>query len=252
VLKRVAAGESHACGIRSNGELVCWGGFYGETIAAPGGSFSELACGAEASCALDADGYATCWGAFPGELAQPPNVALSAIAVGRSAACGVRLADSKLTCWGPSAPASVPEGTFSAVALGSDYGCALTTVGAIICWDSGLGTEPSGDFSALSAGSAHACALGSPSGTVTCWGADGSGETDAVTGVFQKVVAGGSTSCGLKNSAIVCWGYDLGTPPKGSFQQLTLGSDFGCALDASGHVHCWGNTSYGGDHPPLE
>ncbi|HVY25729.1 MAG TPA: hypothetical protein VHB79_04230 [Polyangiaceae bacterium] len=252
VLKRIAAGESHACGIRTSGELVCWGGFYAETATAPSGSFSEIACGAEASCALDADGYATCWGAFPGDLAQPPNVALTAISVGNSTACGVRASDQALVCWGPSAPAKPPAGKFSAVSLGSDFGCALTNEGAIVCWDSGLGAEPSGKFSDISAGSAHACALGSASGTVTCWGADESGEAAAVNGVFQSVVAGGSTSCGLKGGAIVCWGYDRGAPPKGSFAQLALGYDFGCALDGSGHVQCWGDTSYGGDQPPSE
>ena len=75
----MAAGTSHACGIRPNGSLVCWGGFYASTVDdAPAGSFIEVACGDELSCARDHEGYVQCWGWA--NTGAPPNVPFASIA----------------------------------------------------------------------------------------------------------------------------------------------------------------------------
>jgi len=69
----LGAGQWHTCGLRSDGEVVCWGdgpADYdqhfddpppGEIGVPPRGPFSSLAVGEWHSCALRPDGTAACW-----------------------------------------------------------------------------------------------------------------------------------------------------------------------------------------------
>lgn len=65
-----------------------------------------------------------------------------------------------------------------------------------------------GSVGQIEAGGSHTCAL-STSGSITCWGSDGSGEAQA--------------------------------PPGGGFKQLALGQNYSCALRDDATVTCWGN-----------
>ena len=75
---------------------------------------------------------------------------------------------------------------------------------------------PSGQFNAVSAGGNHTCGLRT-NNTITCWGDNAHGQTDAPSGQFNTVSAGGLHTCGLRtDGTITCWGRPLTvSPPRG-------------------------------------
>ena len=59
---QVGAGAAHSCGLRTNGELACWGDNSHGQSAPPGGSFFQVSAGGAHSCGLTTSGDLTCWG----------------------------------------------------------------------------------------------------------------------------------------------------------------------------------------------
>ena len=55
----VSPGANHACGIKLDGTMVCWGDNSHGQADPPAGTFSA---GADFSCGLRDDGSAVCWG----------------------------------------------------------------------------------------------------------------------------------------------------------------------------------------------
>ena len=65
---------------------------------------------------------------------------------------------------------------------------------------------PTAAFNAVTAGGHHTCGLKTDN-TITCWGHNLWGQTDAPSGTFNAVTAGYAHACGLKtNATITCWG----------------------------------------------
>ena len=152
----VSAGGYHTCGLRTTGEIECWGaradGFFddydlGERDA-PGGRFSAVSAGVQYTCGLRETGAVECWGDnWAGET-------------------------------------DAPGGRFSAVSAGSSHSCGLRETGAIECWGYnyfGQTDAPDGRFSAVSVGGEHSCGL-RETGEVECWGVNQFGQTDAPGG----------------------------------------------------------------------
>ena len=130
----------------------------------------------------------------------------------------------------------------AAVSTGSDFACALTVDGRVLCWganDAGqLGNrtfrgspspvEVSGlrsQAKAISAGYGHACALAGD-GSVLCWGENAYGQLG---------------NRDMKNSAEPVLVSGLGTKATA----IAAGGGHTCALTASGGVLCWGNNASG-------
>ncbi|MEP7379939.1 MAG: hypothetical protein ABI725_10315 [Chloroflexota bacterium] len=167
---QISAGWNHACAVRSDGSLWCWGG-NGDGATGYGqlgdGTFEnrstpirvvvldhvfEVAAGGWSTCALTFDGETWCWGY--GELGtlgdgyqtnsnvpvQPGISDARLVAVGRFAAC-VSRADQSVWCWGETSwgsetggPATTPvEGNKSQPGAVS----ALTTNRNVLLIDSG-------------------------------------------------------------------------------------------------------------------
>ena len=105
------------------------------------------------------------------------------------------------------------DALFVAVAAGSEHSCGLRVEGTISCWGAngaGQSNAPSGRFTDVAAGTAHSCGL-LTDGEVICWGADRYAQTTAPVGPFVKVVAGGNWSCGLRpDLSLSCWGGHSG------------------------------------------
>jgi hypothetical protein len=83
--RSVSIGLKHACGVRADGTVACWGagtearedcGLGGAThcgqSAAPSGTFVEVAAGGFHSCAMTADRKIECWGWNGDGQASPP------------------------------------------------------------------------------------------------------------------------------------------------------------------------------------
>jgi hypothetical protein len=89
----------HACGIRPNGSLVCWGDTtYGKSMP-PSGTFSQVDLGMNRTCAMRTDSMLACWGDnYFGQTAAPAG-SFSQLSTGGDHSCALR-ADNSLICWG--------------------------------------------------------------------------------------------------------------------------------------------------------
>jgi alpha-tubulin suppressor-like RCC1 family protein len=167
-VSRISAAGPHACALRDDGRVVCWGGsIFGEvgsgTIARgplPPSDVGlsdvvELAAGEYHQCARRRSGTVACWGmGYEGTQcsnyqcsAVPVDVPLPApatqIAAGGIETCA-RLADGTSYCWkveagkvtAPAPNTKIPPR--SAIRLGYALGCALPPDHRPICWG-GLG-----------------------------------------------------------------------------------------------------------------
>lgn len=237
----VAAGYSRSCAvIETSGEIECWGIPRGEPS---DGVFVAVSIGNTHACGLKADGAIVCWGDVSHGKTDAPSGIFSAVSVGDVHACGLRN-DGTIECWGDDnqVVTDAPSGTFSAVAAGHDHSCGVKTDGTIVCWGSnrdGQVDVPGTSFSAISAGPGHSCALKSD-GTVECWGSNENGEADAPDGTFDSVYAGAGISCGLRtDGGYECWGYMVDVPG-GAFSALSIWGTYSCGLRTNGAVVCWG------------
>lgn len=279
----ITAGSAHTCGLLADGSAKCWGsnssGQLGISNTAPnntaptpvlggGGSFTarDIAAGRNHTCAVRANGTVACWGS--NDSGQ----------IGDGTIGGTRLS-----------PVTVPGLTnVVAIAAGEAHTCALLGVGVPLCWglnssgQLGNGTVTSSptpvgilglnSVVAIAAGgalgSSHTCALRSD-GTVSCWGANGSGQlgrgntvpssvpvTVSGLGDAVAIAVGEFHTCALVAGGVpLCWGFNgsgrLGTSPGTNpflpgpvnlpnTVAIAGGNTHTCALRADGTAWCWG------------
>ena len=276
----LAVGGTHACSLRSNGTLTCWGGNESGQLGdgsrtrrvtpsndVQGGPFAVVAAGVSHMCGLTSGGTAHCWGTN----------------------------DQGQSGGGVGAPLSVPRAVdgapaFAELALGLAHSCGRTSGGAVYCWGAngngqlGDGTTSrratptrvmgNQNFQSIAAGWLHTCAL-DPVGQAYCWGNGGDGRlgTGGIEGSarplpvvgghqFQRLAAGNAHTCGLtNNNRILCWGSNefgqLGTgseetgltPEPVEFDELfstvAVGAVHSCGVAAGGVALCWGRNHHG-------
>lgn len=240
----IAGGQLHACALRNDGVVLCWGdNLYGQlgdpassgvrTVKTPqpvvglGGPVLAVFAGpgGDHTCAITASLSAKCWGRNrSGNLG---NGAFTSNPV----------------------PQAVPGlGAVSGMAIGIDHTCAVTFAGAVLCWgDNGYGQLGDGSTSSrlvptavvglasgvadIVAGSHHTCALLN-NGGVKCWGRGSSG----------ALGRGGATDASNPNSKVP---VDVLTLASGA-TSIVAGDAFNCATLVSGGVRCWGKRPAGG------
>jgi alpha-tubulin suppressor-like RCC1 family protein len=130
----------------------------------------------------------------------------------------------------------------SAIAVGGEHTCALTSHGGLKCWgwnargQLGIGTAIDSDapvdvprlagaVSAVAAGGRHTCAL-MTAGGVRCWGYN----------EFGQLGDGTTTDRPMPVDVV-------GLPS--SIRAITTGGNFSCALKTDGRVACWGLNAAG-------
>lgn len=285
----LAAGGQYTCAVVSSGGVKCWG--YnadgqlgnGTTADSPepvgvtglGSGATAIAAGDAHTCAV-ADGGVKCWGGnLSGQLGSgtKTNSLVPVDVAGLAGGVGA-------------------VGAVAAVTAGANHTCALSSSGGVKCWGSngtgqlGDGTTADGSVpvdvtglasgvSAIAAGANHTCALTS-GGSVKCWGGNYAGQlgsgtnTDSLVPVdvtnlgseVSAIAAGGSQTCaltrdGLTESAVKCWGSNLGDGTTASSSipvdvslgsvvtAIAVGSEHACALASDTGVKCWGLNNLG-------
>ena len=216
-------------------------------------SFQQIHVGETHACALVNSGRALCWGSG-GDLGdgkmedQPTPVRVEGpLVFGKLDAsgftCGVTT-NQQAWCWGSNTHGRLGDGTaqyqpfptevstssrLRVITTGSLHSCGITTEDELLCWGSNqagqLGTHPD-TLSLLPLLMAPATR-------------------------FRTADAGGLRTCAIEEGgATRCWGYDFGEDmveiPGGiAFEQISLGGDHACGLDAEGRAWCFGGNSEG-------
>jgi alpha-tubulin suppressor-like RCC1 family protein len=270
----ISAGGWHTCARNHEGAVFCWGynpfGELGHDGPKAGSEAAvvvglppatAIAVNGHTTMALDAQGGVWRWGAElelaydsePTHIRSIPGATTLDLSPWHTCVGG----PSGAQCWGANdkgqlgaggaQPTEVTEshGPYavqgldgaSALALGLWHSCALDVEGDMVCWggnargELGLGTagnaDPSAARLALTAAQAvrsvylGACAV-DPAGKVWCWGDGRSGRLGALA---------------PENSAVPTPLQGL----EGATVSLDLACEFGCAVQSSGELYCWGH-----------
>jgi hypothetical protein len=264
----VTAGYGAACGVKTDGTIVCWG--TRAPAKPPVGSFTSVSLGGW-PCGVKTDGTIVCWDSFSGELfgtvadggmpvgfPTPPG-SYTSVSVGYARVCAVK-DDDTIVCWGVACSnvEAPPAGSFASVSSGDSWVCGVKTDGSVACWNQclmpGIPAPASGTFTSVSVGVGFACGVRTD-GSIACWGNNFYGEATPPAGTFRSVSAGNQYACGVKtDGTIACWGdntYGRATPPSGTFASIGAGYEFACGVTTDGTLACWGNNSSGEATPPA-
>ena len=109
--KAVSSGGANAmCAIRTDGTIACASAGTSSALVPPAGVFTAVAVGATHACGLRSDAKVVCWGSNGlGEAPPEPSVdSFRAIDAGPSFTCGIR-EDEKLVCWGSDDAGQAPR-----------------------------------------------------------------------------------------------------------------------------------------------
>ncbi|WP_394845036.1 hypothetical protein LZC95_49290 [Pendulispora brunnea] len=180
----LSVGSTHACVVKADRSVACWGSNTGGELGAPASSGLMIATpvavpnvtntvmvasAVNMTCAMDDAGTVRCWGCNNGGgecFAAPTPVAglpkVRGIAAGAYHACAVR-DDFRIVCWGDNSqgqlgattpmrsatPIEVPNIRDAvAVSTGAETSCALRASGRVSCW----GENHIGQLGSLDAG----------------------------------------------------------------------------------------------------
>lgn len=248
------------CGLRTDGEYVCWGpdDRDGPLLDAPAGEFEALVLELGYACALSADGEVSCWGSGSAIWGDPPPSAASgpfaAVSLGYGHGCALAV-DGSVQCWGDnrSGQAEPRQGPFVQVTAGREFTCGLDTVGEVQCWGHGLNADSRAraqPLSRISAGEGSLCGISASDGTVACWLQYRGGariEDGPKGGGFVDVDAGSQHACALRaDGQAICWGYRtdrlsglLAVVSEPRYRALAVGYRAACGSRTDGTSHCW-------------
>jgi hypothetical protein len=227
----VSSGYSHACGVKTDHTLWCWGsndsGQLGDNtttnrptpvqVTALGSSVAEVSVGDLYTCARKTDHTLWCWGNnASGQLGN--GSADDALTPTQVTALGTNVAE---------------------VSAGDLFACARLTDGTLSCWGSGpLGngtstpslvpvqvTSLGTTVARISTGDGAAC-VRKTDGTLWCWGYNSFG-----------IVGDGTTNDQLSPEQITALGTGV--------VEVSVGDLFACAAKTDGTVWCWGTNDKG-------
>ncbi len=245
--RSVSAGARHACVVRADGRIACWGsngdGRLGDGthidraapvyLALADVRFTEVAAGRRHTCGLARDGSVWCWGAADaGQLATsgpstatPRRMTLpgpaTAVRARGDVTC-VLLATREVVCWGPNDRGQLGRGDTAS----------HDDLRAVIAADS---RRPIDDALDVAVGEGHACAVRAGR-SVWCWGDNARGQ---VTGEVTAPVSLAARLAGVVFAGV-------------SAVSLGAGDGLSCASGTAGYeTYCWGDNAEGRVDPMV-
>lgn len=267
----ISAGRYHTCALGDNG-VTCWGAgsIKIQDPADPNYSIDKgqslvptnlknprtIASGGWHSCAIDDNGI-KCWGAGESEISNDafdkgqsivPSGIINPVQLSLGWFHSCARHDGGTTCWGNfsnSVPSDIDSRTAN-IAAGAEHSCGITVDG-LQCWGSNLSGQGSVPVDLLNpalvaTGHQHSCATDDNGGF--CWGYNAGGQTDidftSLQQPIQQLALGGNFSCVLDAGSVVCKGIS-GVPALQNPQMVSAGLAHACAIDDSGLV-CWPDT----------
>ena len=256
----LSVGLSHACAVRADHTVTCWGENNLGQSDPPRGKFLTVSVGIDYSCGIRVDGGITCWGGWGLPTNMRPFFSNTDVPAGSYlsidaglAMCGVRT-DHTAYCWGDHKHLGVDERFydnrgFSSMSNGYRHSCGLRTDQTVACWNDPNETySPDGRFVAVSVGASRDSCGVQTDQIVACW--NNSGETYSPDGRFVAVSVGASgDSCGVQTDQIVaCWNNSGETySPDGRFVAVSVGRrDVSCGVQTDQTVACWNNSGDAG------
>ena len=168
---QITAGKHHACALRENGAILCWGSdeYDDGILDAPAETgFRRISAGLDSTCALRRDATIACWGSDSGGKSNPPQGAFSEIAVGRGHGCALPMPQDSpphLLCWGepfPNGAETLPlDAPIFDIQSEGGSTCGLTPRADMVCVQMhSRATEITpGPFTRIGVGLQHVCAL---------------------------------------------------------------------------------------------
>ncbi|HSU15878.1 Ig-like domain-containing protein [Longimicrobium sp.] len=238
---QLTAGQTHACGLRSDGVVECFGSSqYGEAPAqkrAATGSFTQVSAGLNHSCAIRGDGAMECWGNDSHGEAPP--------------------------LW------TAQSGRFVVVTANANRTCALRNDGVGECRGFRLGDPsirilPGGWYVMLGTSTGTSFCLQRNTGEEECWGDQ---QVNLGSGPFVDLTVGGNQVCVLRPDGHAnCAGYapswqgpgersvtgpDEGSVTPRTWARLTAGTYHTCGLRRDGYFECFGLQTIGSDAPDV-
>ena len=260
---QITAGKTHACGLRENGAILCWGRDnhnHGSLDFPTETSFRQISAGLHFTCALRQDSTIACWGNDAAGQSSPPQGLFSEIAAGSGHTCAIPIsqdAPPALICWGaqfPNGAETLPLNVpISDIQAGGGSTCGLTPQADMACMQMNqrLTEITPGPISSLGVGLHHICALRDDGGAF-CQDDNRRLRSIPPPTKFVQIAAGWHHTCGItRASRIECWGSGRAaapgerlTAPDGEFAAITIGWRNSCALTPNGRAVCWGTPDY--------
>lgn len=207
-VSKIAVGGDHACAVKSDGTVWCWG--------------SNDACEIGIGPPTDPGG---CFGnaCAPTPVQVSGLASVASVAAGDKHTCAVK-SDGTLWCWGKTADGEIGDGNTTGDG-GWSPACRNVPVQVVA-----LGT----DVAEVAAGASHTCAR-KKDGTVWCWGLDSA----------DQLGDGGNASATCGFTSLPCETTPVQVAGVAGAVAIAAGGDHTCVLSADGTVKCWGDNSDG-------
>lgn len=249
----IDSGHLHACAIRGDQTVWCWGSngsgqidtretsnYYSPHFIDASG-IAQVKAGDSHTCIRSTSGDIQCRGNVPAGGTNPPSglAPVTDIAAGNRHSCAI--ADGRVYCWGQDSNGKLGDGTPVSgisnavdVVAGYQHTCVRLDDGTVKCW----GSNDKGQL-----GNANASG-GPPPITVA-----------NLTGVAQIDTGFNHTCIRTESGAVACWGQDGESVDSNEAEtifglnegvsDISVGTYHSCAVDAEGVVRCWGLNSFG-------
>ncbi|MBI5771884.1 MAG: immunoglobulin domain-containing protein [Verrucomicrobia bacterium] len=232
-------------------QVVAWGSNNGGEMDVPAGltSAMAIAAGNSHALALRTDGTVITWGSGTGASVPAGLNNVVAVAAAHYFALALK-SDGTVVTWGSGAP-TPPAGLAGVVAIagGGGHGLALKADGTVVAWGNnsyGQAAVPAGlsGVVEIAAGSSHSVAV-KADGSVVTWGDQTS--VPASVANITAVAAQQSTTIAAKgDGTVVVWGnasFGLGSVPAGlsGVVDVALGYYQSVALKSDGSIVVWGD-----------